>query len=84
MQVKPEEVREVAQLVFSLCGIVLDESKSISKEEVAGGVLAAISLWMHATNPYVKPIADEAAATSKAPAVSVASSRPRRKARKED
>lgn len=51
-------VRKGFALIFGilLSGIVqsmVDEKKSLSKEDVAGGVLAAVSLWMHATNPYV-------------------------------
>ncbi|KAL9179637.1 hypothetical protein ACHAXT_008927 [Thalassiosira profunda] len=76
-------VRKGFALIFGILisGVfqsALDESKSISKEEIAGGVLAAISLWMHATNPYVKPISEDTTAAT------TASSRPRRKARKED
>ena len=53
-------VRKGFALIFGilLSGMVqsmLDENKSLSKEEVAGGVLAVMSLWMHATNPYVAP-----------------------------
>ena len=40
-------------LISGILQSVVDENKTLSKEEVAGGVLAAISLWMHATNPYV-------------------------------
>mmetsp|Transcript_4246 Transcript_4246/g.8160 ORF Transcript_4246/g.8160 Transcript_4246/m.8160 type:complete len:261 (-) Transcript_4246:334-1116(-) len=52
-------VRKGFALIFGilLSGLVqsaLDEDRSLSGEEVAGGVLAALSLWMHATNPYVQ------------------------------
>ncbi|KAL7543961.1 hypothetical protein ACHAXR_013373 [Thalassiosira sp. AJA248-18] len=40
-------------LISGLVQSVLEEDKTLSKEEVAGGILAAMSLWMHATNPYV-------------------------------
>ena len=51
-------VRKGFALIFGilLSGAVqslLDENKSLSKEDVAGGILAAISLWMHSTHPYV-------------------------------
>jgi UDP-sugar transporter A1/2/3 len=44
-------------LIFGILisGIVqssIDENKSLSKEDIAGGALAALSLWMHATFPY--------------------------------
>ena len=32
-----------------------DGSWAISKEEIIGGTLAAVSLWMHLTNPYKEP-----------------------------
>ena len=51
-------VRKGFALIFGilLSGAVqslLDENKSLSKEDIAGGILAAISLWMHSTHPYV-------------------------------
>lgn len=51
-------VRKGFALIFGilLSGIVqsaVDENKTLSKEDVAGGVLAALSLWLHSTNPYV-------------------------------
>jgi len=42
-------------LLSGLLQSLVDENKSLSKEDVAGGVLAALSLWLHATNPYVPP-----------------------------
>mmetsp|Transcript_6906 Transcript_6906/g.12348 ORF Transcript_6906/g.12348 Transcript_6906/m.12348 type:complete len:414 (-) Transcript_6906:207-1448(-) len=39
-------------LISGMFQSVLDEDKTLSKEEVVGGVLAAVSVWMHATNPY--------------------------------
>ncbi|KAL7533982.1 hypothetical protein ACHAWF_004685 [Thalassiosira exigua] len=59
-------------LISGLVQSALDADKTLSREEVAGGVLAAISLWMHATNPYVartKPIqaATKAAASAAEP-----------------
>ena len=51
-------VRKGFALIFGILisGIVqslLDEGRTLSREEVAGGVLAAASLWMHAANPLV-------------------------------
>lgn len=65
-------VRKGFALIFGilLSGIVqsiLDEEKTLSKEEVAGGVLAAVSLWMHATNPYVAKQTEETICVSEAP-----------------
>lgn len=50
-------IRKGFALIFGILisGIVqslIDEDKSMSKEDVAGGALAALSLWMHATFPY--------------------------------
>lgn len=42
-------------LLSGLMQSLVDENKSLSKEDMAGGVLAALSLWLHATNPYVSP-----------------------------
>jgi UDP-sugar transporter A1/2/3 len=28
-------------------------SVAVSKEQIVGGLIAAMSLWMHATNPYI-------------------------------
>jgi len=46
-------------LIFGilLSGVVqsiVDTNKTLSREEVAGGLLAAVSLWMHSTYPYVE------------------------------
>ena len=45
-------------LIFgiALTGMVQshNEKKALSKEKVVGGVLVAVSLWMHATNSYVE------------------------------
>lgn len=51
-------VRKGFALIFGifLSGIVqavLEPEVGVSKEQAVGGVLAAISLWMHATNPHV-------------------------------
>mmetsp|Transcript_24039 Transcript_24039/g.41188 ORF Transcript_24039/g.41188 Transcript_24039/m.41188 type:complete len:400 (+) Transcript_24039:153-1352(+) len=51
-------VRKGFALIFGILisGIfqsLLDEDKALSKEDVVGGMLAALSLWMHATHPYV-------------------------------
>ena len=51
-------IRKGFALIFGILisGIVqslIDENKSLSKEDIAGGVLAALSLWMHASFPYV-------------------------------
>jgi len=50
-------IRKGFALIFGILisGIVqslIDEDKSLSKEDIAGGALAALSLWMHATFPY--------------------------------
>jgi len=59
-------VRKGFALIFGilLSGIVqsaLDENKTLSREDVAGGVLAALSLWLHSTNPYVARRVEDAA-----------------------
>ncbi|KAL7496284.1 hypothetical protein ACHAWT_004688 [Skeletonema menzelii] len=51
-------IRKGFALIFGILisGIVqslFDEDKSLSKEDMSGGVLAALSLWMHASFPYV-------------------------------
>ena len=51
-------IRKGFALIFGILisGIVqslIDEDKSLSKEDISGGVLAALSLWMHASFPYV-------------------------------
>ena len=51
-------IRKGFALIFGILisGIVqslIDENKSLSKEEISGGLLAALSLWMHASFPYV-------------------------------
>jgi UDP-sugar transporter A1/2/3 len=71
-------------------------SWAISTEEILGGVLASISLWIHVTNPYKEPITEKidtrangsqkkvtngVATTASAKATS---SRRSRKSRKED
>lgn len=50
-------VRKGFALIFGifLSGVVqviLDQTQEISREQVTGGVLAGISLWIHATHPY--------------------------------
>ncbi|CAJ1968284.1 unnamed protein product [Cylindrotheca closterium] len=50
-------VRKGFALIFGifLSGVVqamLDQSHGVSREQVAGGVLAGVSLWIHATHPY--------------------------------
>ena len=50
-------VRKGFALIFGilLSGLIQSytlDTKSLSKEDVVGGLLAAISLWMHATYPY--------------------------------
>ncbi len=51
-------VRKGFALIFGimLTGMVqsLNERKALSREKIAGGVLAAVSLWMHASYPYVE------------------------------
>lgn len=50
-------IRKGFALIFGilLSGILqslIDVNKSLSTEDIAGGLLAALSLWMHATFPY--------------------------------
>mmetsp|Transcript_40667 Transcript_40667/g.98251 ORF Transcript_40667/g.98251 Transcript_40667/m.98251 type:complete len:329 (+) Transcript_40667:281-1267(+) len=50
-------VRKGFALIFGifLSGVVqamLDQNHGISREQVTGGVLAGVSLWVHATHPY--------------------------------
>lgn len=50
-------VRKGFSLIFGICisGIVVQftsEDKSISNEQIAGGCLAAFSLWLHSSFPY--------------------------------
>ncbi|KAL7488432.1 hypothetical protein ACHAW6_014017 [Cyclotella cf. meneghiniana] len=61
---------------------------SLSKEEIAGGVLAGISLWMHSTYPYLAKTSEKApivngVTTSKSAKVANGGRR-ERKSRKED
>ncbi len=51
-------IRKGFALIFGIfiSGIVhnfINEGKSLSKEDITGGVLAALSLWMHASFPYI-------------------------------
>ena len=51
-------VRKGFALIFGilLSGIsqaIFDSASSITTEHVIGGILAGISLWLHATNPYI-------------------------------
>jgi len=51
-------IRKGFALIFGILisGIVqslIDENKTLSKEDIAGGVLAALSLWMHASFPHI-------------------------------
>mmetsp|Transcript_930 Transcript_930/g.2650 ORF Transcript_930/g.2650 Transcript_930/m.2650 type:complete len:339 (-) Transcript_930:526-1542(-) len=52
-------VRKGFALIFGmlLSGLVQAflQDVGVSKEQIVGGVLAATSLWIHATNPYVAP-----------------------------
>ncbi|KAL3759035.1 hypothetical protein ACHAWU_008644 [Discostella pseudostelligera] len=41
-------------LLSGIVQSVVDTNKILSREEVAGGLLAAVSLWMHSTYPYVE------------------------------
>lgn len=61
-------VRKGFALIFGLMlsGIIQaitersdDGSWAISKEEILGGILASISLWIHVTNPYKAPIPEK-------------------------
>lgn len=50
-------VRKGFALIFGifLSGVVqamLDPTHGVSREQVAGGALAGLSLWMHSTHPY--------------------------------
>jgi UDP-sugar transporter A1/2/3 len=44
-------VRKGFALIFGIFLSGLLQSESLSNEQVVGGVLAAVSLWMHAVNP---------------------------------
>ena len=51
-------VRKGFALIFGilLSGVsqaIFDTTSSITTEHIVGGLLAGISLWMHATNPYI-------------------------------
>uniref|UniRef100_A0A7S1YRA0 Sugar phosphate transporter domain-containing protein n=1 Tax=Ditylum brightwellii TaxID=49249 RepID=A0A7S1YRA0_9STRA len=50
-------VRKGFALIFGLLlsGIIQAGSSGVSKEHIVGGVVAAVSLWMHTINPY-KPM----------------------------
>ena len=41
-------------LLSGLVQSAVDKNRTLSREEVAGGVLAAVSLWMHSTYPYIE------------------------------
>jgi len=80
-------VRKGFALIFGmlLSGVVqaaLDEHEegraAISTEEIIGGLLASMSLYLHATNPYVPPPVQEAAK----PSIGNGVSQPPRKVRK--
>jgi UDP-sugar transporter A1/2/3 len=52
-------VRKGFALIFGILLSGLLQSESVSNEQIIGGILAAVSLWMHATNPSLpkaKPI----------------------------
>mmetsp|Transcript_1956 Transcript_1956/g.4307 ORF Transcript_1956/g.4307 Transcript_1956/m.4307 type:complete len:375 (-) Transcript_1956:57-1181(-) len=69
-------------LLSGLLQSLVDENKTLSKEEVAGGVLAGLSLWMHATHPYV---ASSSSSNKEAPIEKVSvGAKGGRKSRKED
>ena len=82
----------IAQTALDSKNMEKEQSGSIlavSKEELIGGLLAAISLWMHATNPLVPAVTKQVQTTSKSSTedrTQTASSTTRRprKARKED
>lgn len=52
-------VRKGFALIFGMLvtGLVQsgveEEGGGVSKEQIVGGILAAVSLWMHATNPWI-------------------------------
>ena len=57
---------------------------SLSREEMCGGVLAGISLWMHSTYPYVGKVVEVAPVKSAVVKTGVNGERRGRKSRKED
>ena len=57
---------------------------SLSSEEICGGLLAGISLWMHSTNPYVDKSIVETGEQHVAAAPNNLSEKRGRKSRKED
>jgi UDP-sugar transporter A1/2/3 len=50
-------VRKGFALIFGLLlsGILQSKGEGVTFEQVVGGILAAISLWMHCRFPYVAP-----------------------------
>ena len=46
-------------LIFGILisGVIQAPDTGVSREQIIGGVLAAVSLWMHATNPYKSAVA---------------------------
>jgi len=48
-------VRKGFALIFGILLSGLLQSESVSNEQIVGGILAAVSLWMHATNPPTEP-----------------------------
>lgn len=47
-------VRKGFALIFGILisGLIQAPDTGVSREQMIGGILAALSLWMHATNPY--------------------------------
>ena len=45
----------ISGLIQAVTEPIEDSSFAISKEEIIGGCLASISLWIHITNPYKSP-----------------------------
>jgi len=55
-------VRKGFALIFGIfiSGLIQAPDTGVSREQIIGGALAAVSLWMHATNPYKAAIVDSA------------------------
>ena len=52
-------VRKGFALIFGMLftGFIqstLDSNVSITKEQIVGGLVASLSLWMHSTHPYIE------------------------------
>mmetsp|Transcript_2107 Transcript_2107/g.6075 ORF Transcript_2107/g.6075 Transcript_2107/m.6075 type:complete len:390 (-) Transcript_2107:23-1192(-) len=81
----------VSGLIQAVTEPTNDGTFAISKEEIIGGCLASISLWLHVTNPYKapEPTVGQKAASNGTASVSaatkpIAKTRRSRRSRKED